>query len=253
MNRLFSFLPLCLIFIAGCTHINNKKEADIIDNKYRIVDAIEVVKDCDMEWITRYEQSDILKLKERAATEEKECDVLFFGSSSIRLWKSLAEDMAPLRVVNRGYGGATLRDIHYNYEVVMDSYRPKAFVVFCGNDMSGKSRDLRVWEVFDHYRLLFKRLEKDYPGIPVYFLSFKHSASRHDLRENQCMINALMKDFADHSEQVTFIDICTPLLNADGSVNLDLFVEDKLHLNAKGYKLWTDAIKPILLKQILNE
>ena len=40
--------------------------------------------------------------------------LLFIGSSSIRRWVSLAEDMAPYSSINRGYGGAHYYDlIHY--------------------------------------------------------------------------------------------------------------------------------------------
>ena len=36
--------------------------------------------------------------------------LLFIGSSSIRRWVSLAEDMAPYPSINRGYGGAHYYD-----------------------------------------------------------------------------------------------------------------------------------------------
>jgi lysophospholipase L1-like esterase len=38
------------------------------------------------------------------------------------------------------------------------------------------------------------------------------------------------------------------MLDADGNVRKDLFVEDGLHMNKKGYDIWTKVIRPYLLK-----
>lgn len=250
-KRLFPILLLCLM-LAGCT---SEAKVESVPAEYEIHGTIPVDYVADMEWIRRYEATDIAVLKERAATEEKECDVLFFGSSSIRRWVSLHEDMAPLRVVNRGYGGATLRDLHYNYATVMDTYKPKAFVLYCDNDIksSKKAKNLHVGELFDHYRLLLQRLNKDYPNVPLYGLAIKYSEHRAAMRPQQELFNALMADYAAHTPNFTFIDINTVLLNKDGSVNSALFVDDKLHINAEGYALWTALLKPLLMQYQTTE
>jgi lysophospholipase L1-like esterase len=243
---------LLTIAIATFTACNSQKSATqtSASTTYEIHESIEVNCTADMEWIKRYEQRDIVALNERAKTEDREWDILFFGSSSIRLWKSLKEDFAPLKVVNRGYGGATLRDLHYNYPTVMRDYRPKALVVYCDNDMKGKKGDLSIGELFDHYRVLFARLNRDFPDVPVFFLAVKHSKRREAIRDRQHTFNELMRDYANHSKQLTFIDTCSPLLRADGSIDESLFLDDRIHLNAKGYRRWTELLKPILLKTI---
>ena len=116
-------LILLCIFCASCAVKNSITTTQ--GDKIKIEGTIKVLHMCDSEWIHRYDEKDLVKLNERARTEDKECDVMFFGSSSIRRWKSLQQDMAPLKVVNRGYGGATLRDLHHNYDIVMADYRPK--------------------------------------------------------------------------------------------------------------------------------
>ena len=133
MKRICTILSLLLL--VGC---NSGKVEQSAADVYNLTGSITVNKQCDLEWILRYEQNDIKALVERAATEPSDCDVMFFGSSSIRLWKSLQQDMAPLVVVNRGYGGATYRDLHYNYKTVMAHYNPKAFVIYCDNDLRTK-------------------------------------------------------------------------------------------------------------------
>ena len=204
----------------------------------------------DMKWVLRYDDNDVEALRERALTEEKECDVLFFGSSSIRLWKTLAEDMAPLKVVNRGYGGAMMRDLHYNYHTVLADYSPRAFAFYCDNDLGGFPCDLHPTELFDLYRLLAERLQRDYPNRPIFFLSIKFNECRAAKREQHRLFNAIMADWAAHTEGVTFVDVNTPLLKADGSVDNGYFERDLLHVNRKGYEVWTSVLKPLLLEAL---
>lgn len=217
---------------------------------YHISASLPVDYTEDMEWVLRYDKNDVEELRQRAATEDKECDVLFFGSSSIRLWKSLQEDMAPLKVVNRGYGGAMLRDIHYNYETVLAEYRPKAFVFYCDNDLGGFDRDLQPTQLFDLYRLLVERLKADYPDCPIYILSIKFNENRVAKREDHRLFNTLMEDYAKWADGVTFVDVNSPLLRADGSVDNGYFEPDLLHVNRKGYAVWTSVLKPMLRAQL---
>ena len=238
-------LILTLTLFVGCAQTKQQQSAD----KFTINGTISVKKECNTEWILRYEDNDIKALKERATVEPAECDVMFFGSSSIRLWSTLKEDMAPLTVVNRGYGGATLRDLHYNYPTVMAHYRPKAFVFYCDNDLRTKPEiDIPVGELFDLVRMLFDRLDKDYPGVPIYFLAMKHCKHREAIRDRQAVYNALMKEYAATSDQVIFVDTCTPLLTEEGEIDTTLFLDDNIHLNAAGYARWTKLLRPLLIK-----
>lgn len=238
-----------LLLITACASNGSQNTADKENSAtYVIEGSISIVKESEAEWIKRYEDYIMTLVKKSDADTEKDIDVLFFGSSSIRLWKDLDEMMYPLKVVNRGYGGASIRDIHYNYDRVLADYNPKAFVIFCDNDICGNENDLTVGEVYDHYRLLFQRLEKDYPGIPVFFLSWKYSELRAGLRDKQQLVNGVMKDFAAKSTQVTFVDVNSTLLKEDGDVNSELFESDNLHINRDGYLLWTSVLKPQLLE-----
>lgn len=239
-------LLLAIILSTACA---TKPAENNNSTTYTITGSISVSSESDLEWITRYDKTDLEKLRERAAVEPSECDVLFFGSSSIRLWSSLKEDMAPLTVVNRGYGGATLRDLHYNYQTVMAHYRPKAFVFYCDNDLRTKPEiDIPVGELFDLVRMLFDRLDKDYPGVPIYFLAMKHCKRREAIRDRQAVYNALMKEYAATSNQVIFVDTCSPLLTEEGKIDTTLFLDDNIHLNAAGYVRWTELLRPLLIK-----
>lgn len=242
-NRMF----LILLLIAAVSCAGRPDRSQDTDG-VTVSGVIPVEGVWDSEWIHRY-AADVDVLAEKTALDTAAVDVVFFGSSSIRLWKGLDEMMAPLKVVNRGYGGATVRDILVNYDKIMAHYTPKAFVVFCDNDICGNENlDLSVVGVLDHYRLLFQKLETDYPGIPVFFLSWKYSGCRAALRDTQKLVNDIMSAYAAHSSQVTFVDVNATLLLPDGTVDQSLFESDDLHINAEGYLRWTSALKPSLLE-----
>lgn len=242
-NRvLLILLLIAAVSCAGCP--DSAQDSDGV----KVSGVIPVEGVWDSEWIHRY-AADVDALAEKSAQDTAVVDVVFFGSSSIRLWKGLDEMMAPLKVVNRGYGGATVRDILVNYDKIMVHYTPKAFVVFCDNDICGNENlDLSAVGVLDHYRLLFQMLEADYPGIPVFFLSWKYSGCRAGLRDTQKLVNDIMAAYAANSSQVTFVDVNVTLLLPDGTVDQSLFESDDLHINTEGYLRWTSVLKPSLLE-----
>lgn len=248
---------LCFLLCLSLGSCGNRSEETAVVSGYAVSeDSVSVAINgnvpvsgvWDAGWLHRY-AADVEELAAKAAADQrKDIDVVFFGSSSIRLWNGLEEMMAPLSVVNRGYGGATVRDILVNYDKLMAHYSPKAFVVFCDNDICGNEVDLTVSGVLDHYRLLFNRLDQDYPGVPVFFLSWKYSGLRAFMRDTQKLVNDVMADYASSSNQVTFVDVNATLLQPDGDINQSLFESDNLHINRDGYLLWTSVLKPLLLE-----
>lgn len=252
-NKFISCFFLC-VSLVSC--VNRSENSSVVSGYAVSEDSVSVAINgnvpvsgvWDAGWLHRY-AADVEELAAKAAADpRKDIDVLFFGSSSIRLWNGLEEMMTPLSVVNRGYGGATVRDILVNYDKLMAHYNPKAFVVFCDNDICGNEVDLTVSGVLDHYRLLFNRLDQDYPGVPVFFLSWKYSGLRAFMRDTQKLVNDVMADYASSSEQVTFVDVNATLLQPDGDINQSLFESDNLHINRDGYHLWTSVLKPQLLE-----
>lgn len=252
-NKFISCFFLC-VSLVSC--VNRSENSSVVSGYAVSEDSVSVAINgnvpvsgvWDAGWLHRY-AADVEELAAKAAADpRKDIDVLFFGSSSIRLWNGLEEMMTPLSVVNRGYGGATVRDILVNYDKLMAHYNPKAFVVFCDNDICGNEVDLTVSGVLDHYRLLFNRLDQDYPGVPVFFLSWKYSGLRAFMRDTQKLVNDVMADYASSSEQVTFVDVNATLLQPDGDINQSLFESDNLHINRDGYLLWTSVLKPQLLE-----
>ena len=44
----------------------------------------------------------------------------------------------------------------------------------------------------------------------------------------------------------SFVDIVPQMIGADGKPRKELLVEDGLHMTPAGYKIWNDALRPLL-------
>ena len=60
--------------------------------------------------------------------------------------------------------------------------------------------------------------------------------------------NKMIKAFLAKNKKTAFVDVYHKMLNANGAPKEEIFVDDKLHMNSKGYAIWIQAIKPYLLK-----
>ncbi|WP_407354211.1 SGNH/GDSL hydrolase family protein [Luteimonas sp. R10] len=170
--------------------------------------------------------------------------VVFTGSSSVRLWTTLAEDFPGRPVLNRGFGGSHVRDaVHYADEVAI-RYRPSRILLYAGDNDTMDGRGPQ--QVLADFQAFVARVHQDLPGTPIAFIAIKPSPSRIHLLEVQRASNALVRDWAARTPDVDYIDVFTPMLGADGRPRPELFVGDALHMNADGYALWRDIIAPYL-------
>ncbi|MEM8891944.1 MAG: GDSL-type esterase/lipase family protein [Bacteroidota bacterium] len=183
------------------------------------------------------------KDKEVAPPEDP---ILLVGSSSVRFWSTMKEDLAPLRVMNRGFGGSTFPELNYYYERLVKAYSPKAILVYEGDNdllLEGMTPE----KVLANMKSFYGMVQKDFPGVKVWFISIKPSIARANLLEAMQESNRLVKAYAAQTEHMEFLDVATPMLNEDGSIKDDIFIQDNLHMNAKGYAIWTKVIRPALL------
>ena len=170
--------------------------------------------------------------------------VLFIGSSSIRLWKTLAGDFPGVPVINRGFGGSEIADSTDLAHRIVVPYRPRLIVLYAGDNDLANHRTPR--QVRDDFAAFVARVRKDLPNVRIAFISIKPSLARAHLLEKMREANALVRDYAAGQKGVVFIDVFTPMMAAEGKVRPELFVEDGLHLNRAGYDLWRSVIAPAL-------
>jgi len=174
------------------------------------------------------------------------CSVLFVGSSSIRFWRSLAADMAPIKVLNRGFGGSEISDVDFYFDKVVTPYHPRAIVFYAGdNDVnSGKSAERIAGDFTRFMELKDKALGK---ATPVYFISVKPSKLRWSQFAAQGEVNAKVRAMAARRHDLHYIDV-VPAMLADGKPK-DVYVADGLHMTPEGYALWTAVIRPVVQRE----
>lgn len=190
--------------------------------------------------ILAYEEEDRLHPAPRGA-------IVFVGSSSIRMWASLARDMAPLPVVRRGFGGAQMDAVlHYASRVVIP-YRPRAVVLSCGENDLEAHRGKTPERVMDDVRAFVDLVASEVPGVRFYLFAIKLSPARRANWPATLLFNELLSAFCRARSDCTFVDAAAAGVDGAGSVRDELFLEDGLHLSAMGYRNWTSLLRPLLL------
>ena len=172
--------------------------------------------------------------------------VVFVGSSSIRLWDTLARDMAPLQVLNRGFGGSRLFDSVYWAGELVDVHAPRAVVVFSGtNDLAGD--DAKAPEaVRDLFRALVARLRERDADLAIAYVAITPTLARERHLEAVREANRLIRAECEADTRLEFVDPTPDLMDADGRPDARYFRDDRLHLNAAGYAVWTRHVRPVV-------
>jgi lysophospholipase L1-like esterase len=175
--------------------------------------------------------------------------ILFVGSSSIRFWNTLARDMEPLDAINRGFGGSQIAHVNQFADRIVLPYRPRAVVLYAGdNDLSWPwSKSPQI--VLNDFKRFVTIVHGGLPETWIYYISIKPSPARWSNWATVQQTNRMIAEFASGQERVQFIDVTPPMLDTHGKVRGDLFRWDGLHLNSRGYALWTSIIKPIILER----
>lgn len=183
-------------------------------------------------------------LEQDRANPPKPGGYLFIGSSSIRMWQSLKDDFPGLPVINRGFGGSHFSDAVYYYERLVKSYSPRKVVIYEGdNDIaSGKTPE----KTFKDFRKFIKLILKDFPETDIGVISAKPCPSRWHLKDHYEELNAKIEDYCKQRKELTFVNIYDRMLDKDGKPDPAIFLEDGVHMNNSGYKIWKESILPFL-------
>jgi len=182
--------------------------------------------------------------------------ILFIGSSSFTKWTDVQNYFPGYTIINRGFGGSTLLDqIRYVNDIVFP-YQPKQIIIYCGENDLASSDTVTAQTVFGRFKILYTDIKHRFPEISIVFISLKPSPSRRHLfskmREVNMQIKAFMKfqgdSFGGDPGESHYIDVYQKMLNQQGQPIPEIFLDDSLHMNAKGYTIWQKEIQPYLLK-----
>lgn len=169
---------------------------------------------------------------------------LFLGSSSIRGWKTLARDITNAPVINRGFGGSTVADSTHFADRIVFPYSPaKIFFRAGGNDLAaGKSTE----QVFADYQEFVAKVHAKLPAAEIIFISWSPSPLRWKQADKEKVLNQLVADFSKDKPYLRYIETYDMVLGTDGRPRADLFIADKLHFNAEGYKLLAARVREFI-------
>lgn len=185
------------------------------------------------------------KKKDSAAFPPKHA-ILFVGSSSFTKWTDVQNYFPDHTIINRGFGGSTLPDvIRYEQDVIV-KYNPAQIVIYCGENDIASSDSISGKIVFERFKQLFTDIRKYFPKTPVVYISMKPCPLRWKMRDRLETGNLLIKKYLKKQRRSKFVNIWDPMLGKNGMPMEDIFTEDNLHMNAKGYAIWQKSIEPYL-------
>lgn len=183
------------------------------------------------------EEVNALSKKVQATTPGR---TVFYGSSSIRMWTTLADDFPQFESLNLGFGGATLAACAWHFEKLVVPTQPRSIVLYAGDNDLGEGRQPE--EVCLFFRDLARQVEQHLPNVPVTFLSIKPSPFRWQLVESIRLANQFIATEISVRPLFQFIDATAAMLTTDGQPDRSLYETDGLHLSPAGYTRWREQL-----------
>ena len=233
------FLYLFLFFLSACGNTSRQENKSVAHPPF---------------WadIQNFKKQDSVSFPSKNA-------ILFIGSSSFTKWKDVQDYFPGYTIINRGFGGSTLLDqIRYANDIIFP-YEPKQIVIYCGENDLASSDTVTAEMVVDRFKELYKMI-RNKTEAPVAYISMKPSPSRKYLFEKMRLANQLIMEFTSTQDSnallrsnidpplATYIDVHWKMLNTAKEPMPEIFLDDSLHMNAKGYAIWQKIIEPYLLK-----
>ena len=189
--------------------------------------------------------------------------ILFYGSSGFTRWKSDRWGHRPLEedipgAVNHGFGSSTAEELLYYYPRLIKPWQPRALVVSIVHNDRGWGYNIN--EIMTNLAKLFEYARTDFPGIRIYACdtrpTLKFRTEAHVRFRDE--FHQALKEYCARHEDTTYVcHIESPLwfenpadVGDYDKVREDIFVDDAVHFNQKGYDLYkefmTDVLKDIL-------
>jgi lysophospholipase L1-like esterase len=172
--------------------------------------------------------------------------VLFIGSSSFTNWKDVQDYFPGVSILNRAFGGSSLIHLIQYQHVIIYPYKPGKIVIYCGENDFAENKTLSVDIVVGRFRQLFSDIRSRMPGVPIVYVSMKPSPGRRDLMPKYLQANIAIRKFLRQQKNTQFVDVYQPMLLASGNPNPFIFLNDSVHMNAAGYRIWQRQIGPAL-------
>ncbi len=172
--------------------------------------------------------------------ERPKGEIVFYGASNFRLWTTMEEDMAPYKVQNHGLGGATDSELMKYADILLYPYEPS--VVFIQTGSNDNAAGLSVDEIIENKDKMYTEFHKRLPNTTFIVMSGLPLPGRAEYWDDINNLNRRLKEYCENHENMEFIDATGVMLDADGNMRPDYFIEDQIHLNEKGHEAWTELM-----------
>lgn len=175
--------------------------------------------------------------------------ILFVGSSSFTNWKDVQNYFPDHPIINRGFGGSTIIDVLRYEKDIIFPYKPKQIIIYCGENDIANDTAVTGKIVFERFKQLYWDIRKNLGNVPVVYVSMKPSPSRWHMRNKVIAGNVFIERYLKKKKRnASFVSVWNAMLGADGQPIPDIFIQDRLHMNAKGYAIWQKILLPYLIK-----
>ncbi|SFT64828.1 Lysophospholipase L1 [Algoriphagus locisalis] len=174
----------------------------------------------------------------------KKGSVVFTGSSSVRMWKNLQDQFPDVAIINSAFGGSTADQLLMHLDKTILRFEPsKVFIYEGDNDINAGQE---ISEIMKNLDALVTKIQSKYPNTIVNLIAAKPSPSRWDKKVSYLALNDLIRQYATTHDKVHIVNIWDIMLDDTGKPRSDIFIEDNLHMNEKGYALWKEIFTPFL-------
>lgn len=200
--------------------------------------------------ITRFE-NEIKRFDSLNRVEQHGNDaILVIGSSYIRMWKNIRDDLNYKDIIHRGFGGSNLSEVAYYAKRIIYPHDPKAIFFYVGNDIVAGARDKTPLQVLELFKYVVSIVRQKYPYTPITWFAISPSEKRWAVWDKIQEANALIQEYCSQNPGLYYVSATDKFLDKNGKPNTSLYLNDKLHYNEAGYKVWGKAIRKDIHKII---
>jgi len=186
-------------------------------------------------------QEEVLSIKKKYDTllDSSKETIVFTGSSSIRTWSDLHELFPDYQIVNSGFGGSQAIDLLFYMNELILQYNPKKVFIYEGdNDINDHKKPKEIISVTKE---IIAKIKNTHPGTGIVIISAKPSLARWHLKGKYKKLNRRFKKMCNNGQDLDYVNIWDIMLDGR-KLRKDIFIEDGLHMNSKGYDLWYEVI-----------
>jgi len=172
--------------------------------------------------------------------------IVFTGSSSIRFWPDISAYYPTHQIINTGFGGSQMSDLLYYLEETVLRFAPTKVFIYEGDNDIAASQAIET--ILKNTKAVVKKIEQVAPDAEIIIIAAKPSLARWELKEAYIQLNQAFKTYVDKKPNCHFANVWDIMLDENGEVLSTIFIEDGLHMNRAGYKLWDKVIRSFVVE-----